>query len=357
MNKLLLSSFLFLSCAECTPALQNLKERLDHLEKTFHHTGNSPALLAPGPYFQVDLLFWQARETGLPYAIIANEPLILGVLPKKMTIKEPNFEWDFGFRLGAGYGLKRDGWDFFGQWTRFVTDAHDNGSISSSSFFLPIWAHPDFSTLPFDPITETKAHWMLQFNAIDAGLGRSFYISKYFVLRPFIGPSSIWIHQHYHIEYEMPSIPAGGPEYTDRIHLKNAFFGIGARVGCELRFHFTKALSLLTRGAGAIYAGRFEVTRTEKFNTTLLDPQTYDIDQPIHAGRAATSLEMGFCWEHALHHNRYVRIELCYDIHYFFKQNQMQRVISKTMSPSLTFLSDQGDLSLHGGSFSLTLGF
>src|SRR5579862_9094699 len=356
MNRLLFSSFLLLTAAECAPDLQNLNQRLDRLEKTFHHTGNSPALLAPGPYFQVDHLFWQARETGLPYAILANQPLILEVLPRQLTIKEPDFEWDFGFRLGIGYGLKRDGWDFFSQWTRFVTDAHDNGSISpsSSKFFLPIWAHPDFNFPAFDHITETEAHWMLQFNAIDAGLGRSFYISKYFVVRPFIGPSSVWIDQHYHIEYEKPPILARGHERTDHIHLKNAFFGIGARVGCELRFHFTKALSLLTRSAGAIYAWRFEVTRKEKFETILLGPQTYDVDQTIHAGRAATSLEMGFCWEHAMHNNRYVRVELCYDVHYFFKQNQMERVISKIMNPSLTFLSDQGDLSLHGGSFSFT---
>ncbi len=127
---------------------------------------------------------------------------------------------------------------------------------------------------------------------------------------------------------------------------------------CWKGFHFTKALSLLTRGAGAIYAGRFEVRRKEKFDAILLPSlQTYDIHQNIHAGRAATSLEMGFCWEHAMHDNRYIRVELCYDIHYFFKQNQMERVISKIMSPSLTFLSDQGDLSLHGGSFSFALGF
>jgi len=230
------------------------------------------------------------------------------------------------------------------------------GTISSEKFFLPIWAHPNYNIHPLDHITEAEAHWMLHFNAIDAGVGRGFFISKYFTVRPFIGPSSVWIDQHYHLEYEKPPLLAGTPARKDRIHLTNDFFGIGARIGCELRFHLFQSLSLLTRGAGAIYAGHFEVRRKEKLESNLGN-QFFKVTENIHAGRAATSLEMGLCWEHAMHHKRYIRAELCYDIQYFFKQNQMPRVISRVLDPSQTFLYDQGDLTLHGGSFSVTLGF
>ncbi len=311
--------------------------------------------MAPGFFIQADLLFWQARETGLSYAIIASNPLILEILPRNFDIKEPEFEWDFGFRLGVGYGGKSDGWDLFSLWTRFVTDAHDKGTISSDKFFLPIWGNPSFLAFPFEHITEAEAHWMLHFDEIDAGIGRGFYISKFLTMRPFAGPSAVWINQHYHIEYEKPAI-RNLPIRRDRIHLKNDFFGIGARVGCELRFRFTRSLSLLTRGSGAIYAGHFEVQRKEKLDSILGD-QFYKITQNIRAGRAATGLEMGFCWEHGIQNKYYVRAELCYDIQYFFKQNQMPRVLSKVMSTSPTYFSDQGDLTLHGGSFSVTFGF
>jgi Legionella pneumophila major outer membrane protein precursor len=352
------SSFLLFAgfaCAEENAALENIDCRVTKLEKTFRRASNPPALLAPGFFFQADLLFWQARETGLSYAIVASEPVILELLPRNFYVKEPEFEWDFGFRVGLGYGLKSDGWDLFSLWTRFVTDAHDKGSISSDRFFLPIWADPNFTPLPFDQISEAEAHWTLHFNQIDAGVGRGFYFSKFFSIRPFIGPSAVWINQHYHIKYVKPAI-AILPARTDHIHLENEFFGIGAAAGCDLSFRLTRAVSLFTRGTAAIYAGRFEVSRKENLES-IFGGQKFHVSQVIHAGRPATALEMGLSWEHGIQKKYYVRAELCYDIHYFFKQNQMQRIISKAMSVSPTFLSDQGDLALHGGSFSVLFGF
>lgn len=344
-------------CPQGTPPLERLNRRLNKLEKTMRRTANPSALLAPGPFAQVDLLFWQAREDGLSYAIIANQPSFLEITPKEFNIKEPQFEWDFAFRLGAGYGNKRDGFDLFAQWTRFFTDARDTGNnLSSGKFFLPIWAHPNFNGFPFDPISDTEAHWTLHFNEIDAGIGRSFYISKFFTVRPFVGPSSVSIDQKYKVKYKKPPI-SNIPERKDTVHLKNDFFGIGARAGCELRFHFIKGLSLMTRGSAAIYAGRFKVRRQEKFSSAVLGDQSFYIPQNIHLGRAATSLESGFCWEHGINHKAYIRAELCYDLEFFFKQNQMLRVISEVASPSGTFLADQGDLVLQGGSFSVTVGF
>lgn len=349
-----LSLFVYGQAAEQSAAIENLDNRLTRLEAELKHAANSPTLPVAGLFFQADLLFWQARENGLAYAVIASTPLVLDLLPSNLEIKEPEFEWDFGFRIGLGYGGQSDGWDIGAQWTRFFSDARDLGSISSQKFFLPIWAHPNFNAFSFDPIRITEAHWQLHFNEIDAGVGRGFYVSKYFTVRPFAGPSAVWIHQHYHIEYEQPPLDPI-PALANKIHLKNAFFGIGAQVGCDLSFHLTRPLSLFTRASGAIYAGRFEIRRKESFRS--ITNEGFNVSHNLHAGRAATALEMGLSWEHAVQDSYYVRAELCYDIHYFFKQNQMPRVISRVMSPLATYFVDQGDLILHGGSFAVRLGF
>lgn len=351
-NSVLLCSVL---SAQENTTLDALNQRLCKLENTVHHSANPSSLLAPGFFVQVDLLFWQAREDGLSYAIVADNPRGFDIFPRDFHVKEPEFEWDFGFRVGLGYGGRSDGWDVFAQWTRFVTDAEDKGSISSGKFFLPVWADPNFHPFPFEHITEAEAHWKLQFNEIDVRLGRGYCISKFLTARPFIGPSSVWIDQHYHIEYEKPAIFTI-PTRKDHIHIHNAFFGIGASAGCELRFRFTRNLSLLTRGLGAIYAGRFEISRKEKLES-ILGNKFFKIKQDIHAGRAATALEMGLCWEHSIQNKYYVRAELCYDIHYFFKQNQMPRLIARPLTRTPTYFSDQGDLALQGGSFSVTVGF
>ncbi|HEY2811548.1 MAG TPA: Lpg1974 family pore-forming outer membrane protein [Rhabdochlamydiaceae bacterium] len=342
--------------AQKTPSVDSLNRRVAVLENDYKRAANPPLISSRSAFIEGDVLFWQARETGLEYLIDAVQPSS-SFLPKEFDIKAPEFEWDFGSRVGLGYNPGWDGCDLFVQWTRFFTDAHDNGLLTASpnqSFFSP-WSNPNFTIFPVAQIIEAEAHWKLHFDTIDLELGRAFFMTKFLVLRPFIGPSSIWINQRYKLEYEANGIIARRRVFKDRIKLKNFFFGLGARAGGEMNFHFTTALSLMAKGALAIYAGKFDVDRKEKMQNTL-NTTTFDIDDNFRAGRAATTLAMGFRWEHFTSKKWYVRAELCYDIQFFFKQNQFIRDMAP-FNKNSDFLSDKGDLSLHGGSFSLTLGF
>ncbi len=355
---LLLGSYLFAeedSIPEiCTE--EKLEERLCKIEHAFHSKVNPLATIAPTFFLIGDVLYWQARETGLAYAVTASDTVIGTLLPHDFEVSEPEFDWDFGFRVGFGYNAEKDGWDTSIVWTRLHTKAIDQGMLASGEFFLPLWSSPDFIVTPPMVITSTDAHWKLHFNELDWNLGKAYHPTKFLVMRPFIGPSAVRIEQEYHIKYRRAVLTE-----EDHIHIENEFKGIGARAGCDLQFLLGREWSLMAKASAAIYSGYFDIDRDEDFESPF-GKESFDIDQKIHVARPATSLSLGLNWEHKfLRRCAFFRANLSYDIQYFFKQNQMPRVIGKpftsTVIPFDTFIADQGDLNLHGGSFSLTYGF
>ena len=338
----------------CTP--EYLEERLCKIEQTFNHKTNPSATIAPTFFVIGDVLYWQARETGLAYAVTCCDAAIGTLNPRDFDVSEPEFDWDFGFRVGLGYNCEKDGWDTSIEWTRLHTKAIDQGMLPPGEFFLPLWSHPNFIVTPPLRIMRTEAHWKLHFNEYDWNLGKAFHVAKFFVLRPFVGPSAVRIEQHYHIKYTRAI-----DMEEDHIHLKNDFWGIGARAGCDVQFLLGREWSLMGKASAAIYSGRFKIDRDEEFES-VFGEESFDTDQTIHISRPATSLSIGLNWEHKfLRRCAFFRANLSYDMQYFFKQNQFPRLIAKsfvdTPIPNDTYLADQGDLNLHGGSFSLTYGF
>lgn len=66
-----------------------------------------------------EALFWWAREGGLEFAIndpcYSSEDAVFG----DGRVLNPKTKWNTGFRIGAGYVFKHDGWDLKTDWTYF----------------------------------------------------------------------------------------------------------------------------------------------------------------------------------------------------------------------------------------------
>ena len=137
--------------------LEQLEPRLSRLEKheRYGKRYNPPATKASGLVLGADLLYWQARENGIPYVIEVPNPLSHVSLPpfsrhkvKKSHVKELDFDWDFGVRVHGGLQLHRDAWQILGTWTHFDTKARDHGF--TKDLRAPSAARKP--TTPFGPI-------------------------------------------------------------------------------------------------------------------------------------------------------------------------------------------------------------
>ncbi len=63
-------------------------------------------------------LYWQAEESGLGYALKSPSSENLA---SNSSIKNPTFDWDFGFKFGLGYRIPHDCFEFELQFTSFQT--------------------------------------------------------------------------------------------------------------------------------------------------------------------------------------------------------------------------------------------
>ncbi len=341
----------YVSAAGVTSAQE---DRLQALEESVKGGYNPSLVKKSGVYVGGDVLYWTARETGLAYAMQVDSQVIL--LPSKLNyqVLQPQYDWDFGFRVTGGVNFEPNGWDLGVTWTRFFTRASERGSPSAHSGFIPIFSFPGFTVL-HATANKAEADWKLLYNEIDVTVGKGYYVSKYFVLRPFLGPSGLWIDQHYDLEYEQTSL-----FFTkDVVKLHNGFEGVGLNGGLDLRFCFRGGWGIYGKVAGGIYYGSFDLKRDEHIYGSPDGVEHFDTKHKLHIGAPTLSAAMGFSWDRSYAKDRcYVSVKLLWEHLLFYSQNQFFRFITPNANPALSsFVSNQGDLTMQGGTFSATFGF
>ncbi len=217
-----------------TSSDQPNKEQIRGLPNISPHTSGNWDLFA-------DTFVWYAsEETSAVWADIIK----IGENTSSFTPKDLTFNWDFGFRLGAGRNLEYDGWDTQLYWTWFRTESHQRVHVFPE--FIPIddsvlvtaQIKPEFFAASLSGNTAQTAHirWALLLNMFDWELGRSYWISKGVLLRPFIGLKGGWIDQSIHLRYNKLIIANAPTADSGREHAKNNFWGIGPMGGLNTQW-------------------------------------------------------------------------------------------------------------------------
>ena len=314
---------------------------------------------------------WNAHEDGLEF-VIDNE-----VSPSQFQgnlvdadYKNPHFKWNWGFKVGAGYAMNRDGWDVDLLWTHFHTHAKKNVQADSNSTLLPLWS--GFASTAGGALTATNANadWKLHLDLLDLELGREFWTSRWLTLRPFIGLRGVRIHQKYDIEHMGGSFGVAPNFFTNKVHLKDYFKGVGIRAGLNTDWEFGCGFSAYGNFAVSIIYGRFNVKDKEN-NHEVQSPfstiQVVDTEDHFRASKAITDLALGLQWRDNFWKDRLgLTVAFGWENHIFFNQNQFFSVnrVGSTASGTLpnnsgqnVFEQRKGDLSTQGWTLSVQFDF
>jgi hypothetical protein len=133
-------------------------------------------------FITADWLIWQANESGLGYALNNTGATSVNT-PEEGTmgsgsVKNPHFDWEFGFRVGLGYNMPHDEWDMHLNWTWFHDKAHSSttaGSGATDALF-PTFMHPNaFDPFPAVAANSAHAHLKLHLNVLDLELKTTFW--------------------------------------------------------------------------------------------------------------------------------------------------------------------------------------
>ncbi|NGX38344.1 MAG: hypothetical protein K1000chlam2_01517 [Chlamydiae bacterium] len=313
-----------------------------------------------GVFVAVDFLYWFGKETGLIYALknetVELSPVFIGnnnVAPFQVaprTFKWMEESWDPGVRVGLGFSESRDGWDLFFTWTYFHTEKRqsisvkDNFSLSANNFpleesLISPWVTPELSpgtSNVLDFFNVIKAKWRLNFNVFDLELGRNYWLSPCFSMRPYIGLRGGWTKTLFTNQPILDLIV--GPTEIFGIHdipFTNHFWGAGLLGGFQPNWHFGCGFSLFGNADLALLWGRFESKRKETAIITITSPSTsLDEREPLGESKSEFSqmqaiidLGIGLRWESTYCCDRYrFALDLGWEHHIWFDHNHRMQL-------------------------------
>ena len=291
-----------------------------------------------------DFLYWKAEENGLTYAFKVKHPEN-DLFNNHLHLKDPHFEWDYGFRVGAGWNIPHDHWDLYLNWTHFYTGAQGHVHANQDEGIFPVWAAP-FGPLGNHFVLRSKAFWKLYLNILDAELGKEYYVGKKLSLRPHLDIRTVWIDQHFTVDYE-------DPDLNDRVEMKQNYWGIGPRVGLDLQWWLCWGLSICGNADISLVYGKIRSHQEEEMVGV---PGHLHYNQHLHITRAITDLGLYLAWDHMFYHDQYhFGLKAGWEEHLFFGQNQLFRFLDPFFNGSI--VSNQGDLALQGWTFSARIDF
>ncbi len=299
--------------------------------------------------------YWNTHEDGLEFAIdnsvfVAADATGAQIEELNNLIdaeyKNPNFNWDFGFKAGLAYNTTHDGWDFGVLWTwyRGTASNHLEAETDDNHTLIPLWSVFGVDLQPSDNellyATDIEAHWSMRLNLVDVELGREFWVSKYVTFRPHIGIRVASIDQTYRLNHKGGVWSRQPSDLNNEVNMKNDFWGVGARGGFNTVWNFGHGFAFKADTAISIIYGRFKVKHDE-WNRVAISPhgktRLLETEDHFRTSRAMTDLALGLQWATPFGKEcQYgFTIGIAWEHHMFFDQNQLWRVNC--------FLSEQND--------------
>ncbi len=359
------------------PDLQDFNDRLSRLEtqRTVTLSASPRAENGVNLFTFGNVLFWQAHEGSIPIAIETTNPLTTDIPPAPLSVlqhgrvKNIEFKWDVGSRIGIGYDWPRDKMDLSLAWLRFFTNSHRALHADTEEQLYPSQLHPldgnnNLGPQGFTPtpsFSNASAHWYGHLNQLDLDLGRAFYVGRWFKLRPHFGIRTTWIQQKLSVSYRenlalnLFSLP--GDDYS--VRRKSRWWGIGPEGGLDMSLGLGEGFSLCCDVAGAIEYG-FHALKRREVDTTVantgLNGTLVDVGDNFRVSRPIFDLQLGWRWEKKLAQDRcHLTLEMGWEQHVYYSQHQALYFVDDIEIGS--FITHHGDLTFQGWNIAARLDF
>ena len=308
--------------------------------KIKHAAKEGPPPKQIGLYISTELLYFQAQENGLTYAIKSQNGE--GLLNDAKG-QNPHFSWDFGSKIGLGYIFHRDCWDLSSSWTRFYTKASSHEDAGDEHVIFSTWTHPQSNS----PFSQSEAHWHLALNLLDLTLSRCFAIGQKTSLCPSLSLYSAWLNRKYRMTFESEKA-----HLQNTSTLRNNFWGFGPGFGIRAMFRLAPDWSLFGEGTLGLLLGNFQLKQREWQN----HQEIYETDNSFRNTLAFINTEMGIGWDRLLIAGRlHILLQIAWENTLFLNENQSMH-FTDNISPA-TFVQNQGNLSIQGWKASLSMKF
>jgi hypothetical protein len=291
-----------------------------------------------------DFIWWKTYLANMEYAWagvvdLVNVPRTESVA--KGNIKNPDFDFAPGFKVGLGLTFKHDGWDLYGRYTWLNTHSTTHTSGAQNVGLVATFAFDGLSHTAL-PLTSASVKWEQEFSVIDLELGRNFFISKRLTLRPHVGLKADWIEEEFTDIYSTSF--SRGREVGFTVHRNERVWGIGIRGGLDTVWHFTRSWGLYGDVAVTALWSDFHTTLKGVANSNItnlfLEEGIFNTYQKIQQVMPVLEAGLGLIYQLWFHQERNLFFaKVGWEGQIWFDYNQ---IIQPPLAPKCGSLSLQG---------------
>lgn len=326
-----------------------------------------------------DFLWWRSSEEGIAlgdlesissFAIAPGRSMVRNL----SRLKNMQFHYEPGFRIGVERVCACDCWDIALNWTHFHSKATAHVREVSplgtpSTTFFSFWERG----VDLFPL-HARSNWKLGLDLLDLEISYQYYICSCIILKPYFGLRGVRTTQTYSTEASANSNESIGESdsFISKTKSRANFIALGPHVGLRMQFHVACGWSIVGEAAASLVFGRS--LRHSKENITEF--VSVDEEQNLvqleyrtkhglsHTSKAITDLTLGLQWNRCIEFcSRWhvVQLLVAWEHHLFSKLNtfdfasQGVAIRSETLKDS--FANKRGDLSIQGLTASIQVSF
>jgi Legionella pneumophila major outer membrane protein precursor len=339
-----------------------------------------PPLMIDRFAVRLEALYWKATEDNLAFATeqntlnAINSATLTTTTTNNLRKKELDFTWNPGVRLSIDCWLPCNKWNLGFAWTHLYSCASNSANAPDTFVQAPTVTQPSTSgellvstfliPTPFSSASEIVnnlnanhigARWNSTFDNYEWDIGRSFDISCFFAMRPYIGLKLINIEQRYNINYTInqnPILPDNDfGTLVQRIN--TCYSGFGFQGGFDSNWVLGRGFCLYSNVSGGIVYGRARVKESLDENIIVPGQGTVIITNKFkdctYVSRPNVDLAIGLTWQRVFGRRFLFGLRAGWEYHHYFNQNFFRMAQDDD--------SARGDFAMHGLAVGVDIGY
>lgn len=279
-------------------------------------------------------LIWKVQQKATTFVLTPNgihQPFPPSTVSDAIgEYKSASFDWSSGVRIGLGYTVVRDAWNFLGQYTYYQTSGSDkvNRPADQTLYLQETVRDVNLSTNGVDVV---RSHTHFRYQVADLLLSRRFLPACQIIFNFFTGATGAWIREDWKVT---GSDINSSPNVSTSTYNNWNFRGGGIRAGLDVDWHMGSGFSLFNKGSFAAVIGSYENRRKTTLNPAgisvgpnpTLAPSIRHTSEDETWVVPHTQLEFGINWRHrfctwAMMLQAGFEINTWYDLHQFHQDS------------------------------------
>lgn len=220
-------------------------------------------------FVTVGFNYSENTQNGLAFAE-DSQALAPSATVENGTFFAPKRAYDPGFTASLGINTMNDGWDVILTYELLHQNkkqTRQDHNVATGRVLNQLIGTTQLAS----PIESATGAWELSYDVLDGEIGRNFFLSQYFTMRPFIGIRSQWQDATFNVAYENST-------EVQNVNQNATSFGVGIFSGSDVSYQFSRSWSLYGKSSLTLLSNRVKATLLELLNTpSITDEVTSSI--------------------------------------------------------------------------------